>query len=354
MSKRNYAPVGGQALMEGIMMTGPKGTAVSLRLPDRTIETQMKVFKRLKNKYKIFGLPFIRGIVSMVESMVFGYKCLMESAEKTSFEEELDVEELSRTDRWLSDHFGPKMMAVIGGISMVLGLALAVILFMVLPTYIYTGIEYLAKTDLDLFQALIEGGIRILVFVAYLLIVSRMQDIRRVFMYHGAEHKSIFCYENGEELTVENVRKQKRFHPRCGTSMIFVTILISILVTALVALAFPEVQENRVAWIAMKILILPLIIGLGYESIQLAGKYDNILTKILSAPGLLMQRITTKEPDDDMIEVAIAAIKAALGMADEKETIVDEVLEKDPKQENVAHEVPKQTPQPQMTLPDTK
>lgn len=310
-NKCNYVAVGGQALMEGIMMKGPKGTAMSLRLPDGTIETTMKDFVSVRKKYKFFNIPILRGIVSFVESMIFGYKLLMESAEKTSLDFEEENE--SKLDKWITEHFGPKMMAVIGFISAVLGIGLAFLLFMWLPSFLFDlANDNFADGSISAFRAVFEGVIRVIIFVVYMALVARMKEIRRVYMYHGAEHKTIFCFEHGNELTVENIRKEKRFHPRCGTSFIFVTILLSILVSSIISVVFPELTEIRALWIAVKVLITPLIMGIGFEFIQLAGKYPNKLTKLLSAPGLLMQRITTAEPDDAIIEVAIESMKAAL------------------------------------------
>lgn len=309
--KCNYVAVGGQALMEGIMMRGPEGTAVSLRLPDGTIETQMKDFVSVRKKFKILNIPIIRGVVSFIESMIFGYKLIMESAEKTSLDMEEESE--SKLDKWITDHFGPKMMAVIGGISAVLGIGLAFVLFMWLPSFAFDLInDHLAKGAISPLRAVFEGVIRVVIFVVYMYLVSKMKEIHRVYMYHGAEHKTIFCFEHGKELTVENIKKELRYHPRCGTAFIFVTILLSIIVSSVVSVAFPELTANRAIWIAVKLLIMPLIMGIGFEFIQLAGKYPNKLTKLLSAPGLLMQRITTAEPDDAIIEVAIEAMNACL------------------------------------------
>ena len=191
--------VGGQALIEGIMMRGPRGAAMSVRLPDGTIDTEYKDYKQIKDKVKFLGWPIIRGVVSFIESMVFGYKCLMESAEKSGLDtEDVKEEEMSKLDRWISDHFGPKMMAVISAVAMVLGLLLAFALFFYLPSLIFDGINTLAKGGLLSFKGLIEGTMRILIFIAYIALVSQMKDIKRVFSYHGAEHKTIFCYEHGE------------------------------------------------------------------------------------------------------------------------------------------------------------
>jgi uncharacterized protein YqhQ len=201
-------------------------------------------------------------------------------------------------------------MSVVMAISMVLGVVLSVGLFFLLPTYVTKGIEWLAggENKLGIFKNVIEGVLKIVIFIAYLLLVSLMKDIRRTFEYHGAEHKSIFCYEAGEELTVENVKKHRRFHPRCGTSFIFVILIISILINSLPFIPW----DNAFLRLLLKLLVLPITVGVGFEFIMLAGKYDNVFTRILSAPGLLMQRITTREPDDSQIEVAIIALKSSL------------------------------------------
>lgn len=317
MSENKKHSVGGQALMEGVMMQGPEGTAMALRLPDGKIETQLKKVTLLRDKYKFFRIPFIRGPVNFVEQMIFGYKCLMESAEKTTVLED-DGEDMSKLDKWLTDHFGPKMMAVIGVISMVIALVIGFFLFMWLPSFVA---DLILGEGSNTWKPAIEGVMRIIIFITYMYLTSLMKDIKRLFMYHGAEHKSIFCYEKGLELTVENVKKQKRFHPRCGTSFIFLTLIVSIVISTTVVVIWPWLrnEEMRWLWMGIKILILPLIMSVGYEMIRLAGKYDNIFTRIISAPGTLMQRITTKEPTDDIIEVGIASLKVALGI--EKENI---------------------------------
>lgn len=309
--KAHKTSVGGQALIEGIMMRGPKGVAMSVRLPNGEIETELKQIKPWREKCKFFGVPLIRGVVGFVESLVTGYGFLMESAEKsTQGLETPPEEEMSKVDRWIEKHFGEKMMNAVGVISAVLGICLAFFLFMWLPSFL---IDIITGNGLQKFHPLFEGIIRIVIFVAYLAIVSRMKEIKRVFMYHGAEHKSIFCYENGLELTVENVRKQSRFHPRCGTSFMFVMILLSILISSALVLIFPNLAEiSRIAWICVKLLVLPLVMGLGYEFIKYAGRHDNAVVKVLAAPGLWMQRITTKEPTDDIIEVGIESLKAVL------------------------------------------
>lgn len=326
--KENCCPkvsVGGQALIEGIMMQGPKGAAMSVRLPDGTIDTEKLEVKHIKDKFKPAGWPLIRGIINMVESLMFGMKCMEKSAEKAGLDDDTDPENMSKLDKWISDHFGPKMMAVVTGISMVLGCGLAFVLFFYLPTFLVDTVDkYLFKDALANLHPLFEGIMRMIIFVAYIWIVSKIPDIKRVFMYHGAEHKSIFCYEQGLELTVENVRKQKRFHPRCGTSFIFVILIISILISSVLVVAFPGIDEVRAVWMAIKLLIVPLTVGIGYEFIRYAGKHDNALVKILSAPGLWMQRLTTVEPTDDIIEVGIESIKAVLFDTEENKAEEDE------------------------------
>ena len=318
--KIKYSGVGGEALIEGIMMKGPKGAAIACRMPDGTIDITRKEVHSVTDKYKFLKAPFIRGPINFVEQMLFGYKCMMESAEKTAFDtSDTNEEEMSKLDKWLSDHFGPKLMAVIGGIAMVLGFGLAFLVFFYLPTFTSDLInKYLAHDTLDRYIPIIEGLMRMIIFVLYMWGVSLMSDIKRVFKYHGAEHKSIFCVEHGLELTVENVRKQSRFHPRCGTSFIFITLILSIIISSVINVLFPELRATSLwLWIAVKVLMLPLIMSIGYECIRIAGKHDNVFTRILSAPGLLMQRITTKEPEDDIIEVGIAAIKAVIESEEE-------------------------------------
>ena len=310
---KHKTSVGGQALIEGIMMMGPEGAAVSVRVPDGSIDTEKIPVSHLRDKYRFFGLPIIRGIVNYVESMTFGYKCLMMSAEKSGLDDmQEDEENMSRLDKWLNDHLNKKVLGVLTAIASVLGMGLAFLLFFYLPTVSVKFLNSVTDGAITNFKALFEGVIRMCIFVAYIALVSLMKDIKRTFMYHGAEHKTIFCYENGLELTVENVKKQSRFHPRCGTSFIFVIIIISVILSSVISISFKGLHENTVLWMAVKLLILPLIAGISYEFIRYAGKHDNALVKILAAPGLWMQRLTTKEPDEDMIEVALASFKAVI------------------------------------------
>jgi len=315
--------VGGEALMEGIMMRGPDGrAAISLRLHTGRIETKIKQLKLPAQRCKALGWPLIRGPVNLVSSMAFGYKCLMESAEKMTEgvmeAAEEEGEELGKIDRWLEEH--PKVLKVFTAIGGVLGVGLAIGMFILLPTLVYDGIVRLTG-DIG-WRAVIEGLIRIALFVGYMALTSLMKDIRRVYQYHGAEHKAIYCHEAGLELTVENVKAQRRLHPRCGTSFLFVVLMLSILVSALLSVLFPALwlSEILILRTAMRLLMLPLIMAIGYEFIRFAGKHlKNPLVRAMSFPGISMQRITTKEPDNKMIEVAIVALKAALNLPYEEE-----------------------------------
>ena len=301
-----YTSIGGQALIEGIMMNSPEKTALSVRMPDGTVDTEMLKSESLRQKYKILALPVIRGVVGFGESMVQGYKAMMLSAEKSGF---TDLEEGEKTEK--DEKKESRLVNIIMVIGTVLGVALAVVLFMLLPRLIVSGLQALFNTGFSrLVRSSIEQLIKLSVFVLYVWLVSFMKDIKRVFMYHGAEHKTIFCYEKGLELTVENVRKQKRFHPRCGTSFMILMILISIVFSTVVQMIFPDVYNVYWLWVIVKILLIPLTCGVGFEVLKICGKYDNIVTRIISAPGMWLQRLTTKEPEDSMIEVAIIALKA--------------------------------------------
>ncbi len=309
--KTHKTSVGGQALIEGVMMQGPKGMATAVRKPDGEILTEYHEIKHIKDKCKFLGLPVIRGVVNFVESMIMGYKTLMYSAEISGMEE-FDEQELSKFEKWLNDKFGEKIVSVVAGIGSVLGVVLAVLLFVWFPVLFFNKLNEWTNQALTDFQGLIEGVLKIIIFVAYIAIVSRMSDIKKVFMYHGAEHKSIACYEAGMDLTVDNVKKCCRFHPRCGTSFIFVILIFSIVFYTIIAKLFPVIAAQRILWMLLKLLLLPLLMGVCYEFIKYAGRHDNLFVKIVSAPGLWMQRLTTKEPTDDIIEVGIAAIKAVI------------------------------------------
>ncbi len=303
--------VGGQAVMEGVMMRSPKQMATAVRrTDDKTIVVRTKPSTTVRDKNKLLNLPLVRGVVNLVEMFLLSFSTLTASTEMMGLEEELQAEEQSKFDKWLEKHFGESLMKVISVFAMVLGVLLALGLFIALPAFL-TNLLFPGDVADDFWmnrlKCLVEGLAKIIIFISYLYLTSLMKEIKRVYMYHGAEHKTIFCYEAGLELNVENVRKQSRFHPRCGTSFMFVMVFLSIFVS----IAFiPDVW----GWwrVLLKLLLLPVCVGLGYEFIRYAGKHDNLLVRICAAPGLWMQRITTREPDDDMIEVAIVATKSAL------------------------------------------
>lgn len=309
--KIHKTSVGGQALIEGVMMQGPKGVATAVRQADGNILVESHDVKHLRDKNKFFGLPLIRGIVGFVESMILGYKMLMYSAEASGMEDMEDVE-MNKFEKWLTDKLGDKFMSILMGFASVIGVALAFLIFFYLPVLAFNRLNAWADGSLTPWQGTIEGVLKIIIFVVYIALVSRMNDIKRTFMYHGAEHKSIACYEAGLELTVENVKKCSRFHPRCGTSFIFVMLILSIVLSTLLSKIFPSIAEIRVLWMFLKLAFLPVVMGLGYEFIKYAGRHDNVFVKILSAPGLWMQRLTTKEPTDDIIEVGIESLKAVI------------------------------------------
>ncbi len=312
MSKKTHkTSVGGQALIEGVMMQGPRGMATAVRKPDGEILTEYHTIKLLRNKNKFFNIPIIRGIFGFVESMIMGYKTLMYSAEVSGMED-FEEESMSKFERWLNDKMGEKLVSAVAAIGSVLGIVLAFILFFYLPVLVFNKANEWAGGAITNFQGLIEGGMKIIIFIIYIAAVSRMKDVRRLFMYHGAEHKSIACYEAGLDLTVENAKKCTRFHPRCGTSFIFVVLIFSIIFYTIIAKIFPVIAAERILWLILKLVFLPIIMGICYEFIRYAGRHDNLFVKIVSAPGLWMQRLTTKEPTDDILEVGIAAIKAVI------------------------------------------
>ena len=306
---KKITSIGGSALIEGIMMRGPKKTVMAVRTAPDKIETEEIKVTTLREKYKFFRIPFIRGIAGMIDSLKLSYKSLMLSANKAIDSIEVEEESMSKFEKWLNDKLGEKLMNVIMTIASVLGVALAVVLFIWVPSLLYGLLQPLHPVfDSQLLRSTFEGVLRIALFLGYIIIVSQMEDMKRVFMYHGAEHKTIFCYEADEELTVENVRKHKRFHPRCGTSFMIIMLLLGILIGLFVPSFSYLGLWGTVLRAAIKILLLPLSVGLGFELIQLCGKHDNLFTRIIAAPGMWAQRITTREPDDSMIEIAIAAI----------------------------------------------
>lgn len=292
--------IGGQALIEGIMMRGPILSSMATRMPDGSIDVETWNTYKDKKIHWTRKAPFIRGIFNMVDSMVVGYGCLMKSAEKAGVEDE----EPSKFDRWLEQKLGDNMMKVLGTVAVVLGVGLAAVLFVLIPTGLSSLFKPVSGTGIGL--SLIEGLIKVIILVGYMWLCSRMAEIHRVFEYHGAEHKSIACYEAGLPLTVENVRPQRRFHPRCGTSFLFLVVFISIIVGSFIS------WENALLRMLIKLLLIPVVVGISYELIKLAGRSDGLFTRIISAPGLWLQHITTSEPDDGQIECAIAALTAVI------------------------------------------
>ena len=322
-----YTSIGGQALIEGIMMKSPEKTALAVRMPDKSIDITYLNGKSVREKYKILKLPILRGIAGFIESMLQGYKAMMLSADKSGFTD-LDEEEKEKTESEKKKESA--LMSVIMVIASVLGVALAVVLFMLLPRLAVQGLRAVFKTEFSpVVRSSIEQLLKLTIFVIYVWAVSFMKDITRVFMYHGAEHKTIFCYEKGLPLTVENVKEQRRFHPRCGTSFMILMILVSVIFSTIVQIIFPSVYNIAWLWVVIKILLIPLVCGAGFEVLKICGKYDNLATKIISAPGLWLQRITTKEPDDGMIEIAIAALKACEPAVPDVDRSVDRVEEND-------------------------
>lgn len=312
--------VGGEALMEGIMMKSPVGYAQVVYNTKGNMTVETKIQPPLSQKNSFLKLPFVRGVAGIVDSLKTGMKCLFRSAEISGLEEEIPEEEMSKFDKFLTKKMGDKLPEIIMTVSLIIAVAFSIGLFFILPGIIsdlfdtWLGLGKFAKTA-------IEGVVRIAIFFSYMLIVSRMKEIKRVFMYHGAEHKTIHCYEHMEELTIENVRKYSKHHPRCGTAFMFVIMIISILVFFLV----PDFSflGNKflviLARILSRLILLPVIVGVGYEFNRLCGKYENWFTKILRAPGMAMQRFTTYEPDDKMITAAIVALKLSMELSADSE-----------------------------------
>lgn len=351
--------IGGQALMEGIMMRGPQKSAMAVRRPNGEIYFEEEIIEK-KKRPAFCRWPIIRGVFGFVDSMVMGYKYLMKSADiyceepeaeqrETAETAEIAAKSAELTEDTVTDApavqnaekavekesetiskepksvFGKGAMTAITVIATVLGVALAVGLFVWLPAFLYDLLaEYVLPRSVGnnrYLRSVFEGVLKILVLVAYMALVSLMKDIRRTFMYHGAEHKTIFCYENGLPLTVENVRGQRRFHPRCGTSFLILMLIVSIVIGFVIPINIPGLKGIAYTFVraAIKLLLIPVIMGIGFELLKFAGRHDNILTRIISAPGMWLQRITVREPTDDMIECAIKAFVAVMPEEDRKE-----------------------------------
>ena len=292
--------IGGQALIEGILMRGPKKLAIVCRTAEGLVE-KVDELKLLKDKYPIFGWPFIRGCVTFIDSMIKGMQALTYSAELVP----LDEQEPDKLDQWIEKHFSAeKASKIIIGTAVVLGIALALFLFIFLPTLIVGLIKPLTQNLV--LRNLSEGVVKIIILLAYMRLCCCVSDVKRLFSYHGAEHKTIFCYEHGKPLTVENVRTESRFHPRCGTSFLLVVVVVSILVNSVVTLT------NSFARMGAHLLLLPVVVGISYEINLWCGRHDNRLSAFLSAPGKWLQHMTTNEPDDGMIECAIRAMELVI------------------------------------------
>lgn len=293
--------IGGQALIEGIMMQGPRKRAIVCR-SDKSLTEKVIDYVPLGEKFFLWKLPFFRGIAGFVSSMVNGVKAISYSAEQLP--EDMQ-EEPDKLDLWIEAHFSDETaQKLIIGIAVVLGIALSLFLFMFIPTLIVGLVPGLKESFY--WRTLVEGVVKIVIFFLYLILCSKLQDMKRLFAYHGAEHKTIFCYEKRLPLTVENVRPQSRLHPRCGTSFIFVVLIISIFTGSFIHIS------GTLARTGLKLLILPIIVGISYEINRWVGRHDNWLSAALSWPGKQMQRITTNEPDDDMIECAIRALELVI------------------------------------------
>lgn len=337
--------IGGQAVIEGIMMKGPERTVLAVRTPDRSIAVEDVKFPNAGKICPIFKWPVIRGVVQFGITMYVGMKTLMRSADLSGMTEIEEMEEAEKKEKKLrkkaekkgipyeelkeaeenkSSKISDGLLSVIMGIGTVLGVLLAVFLFMWVPSVLFNLLNSAVTTDISVtasaikegvlqnWRPLLEGLMKIAIFIGYIVLVSQTSEIKKLFKYHGAEHKTIFCYEKGLPLTVENVLKQTRFHPRCGTSFMFLMIAVGIIFSTIIVLVAPGVTKLTTIWVIIKILLIPLFCGVGYELIKFCGRHDNIITKIIAAPGLWVQRLTTKEPDAEMIEVAIRAMEEVI------------------------------------------
>ena len=316
--------VGGEAVLDGVMMKAGNNCPTAVRLPNGNIRVLPREFHSAREKHKWLNIPILRGVVNFVETMKLSMAVLTDSAEVTVEEE---VKE-SRVDAWMKKHFKISLMDLVSIFSTILGFALALALFIYLPNLASTGLEALLGHSLGIWKAVTSGVAKLLIFILYIYLVSLMPDIRRTFQYHGAEHKSIACFESGMEMTPENARTCSRFHPRCGTAFMFVMIFLGVVLSlgarAVLELGFGidfkamteaalGVNLEPLIYTGIGLLLLPLIIGIGYEFLMYAGKHcDNLFVRICSAPGLWMQRLTTREPSDEQLEVALTAIRYAL------------------------------------------
>lgn len=305
--------IGGQAVLEGVMMKAPNKIAIAVRRSNGEIEIESKEISSIKDKYSILKLPVLRGVVTFGETMVLGIKSLMTSAQLYGEEEE--EYKPSKVESWISQKTGINIDDVMVFFALITAIGFAILLFMIAPALLTKFVSQ--AVDSNLIKSLIEGVIRLTAFIIYILLISRMKDIKRVFQYHGAEHKTIHCYEHGEELTVENARKFTTLHPRCGTAFLLIVMIISI-----VAFSFLE-WNNIIVRIVTKLLLLPFIAGISYEIIKWAGSSESKWVNVVMYPGLMLQKLTTKEPDDEQLEVAICAFLAAMDTIEDREEVVD-------------------------------
>ena len=316
MNKKNdnkcchMTSIGGQAVIEGVMMRGPKKIATAVRKSSGEIITDIKDVNSFVVRYKLNKIPILRGVLSFIESMVTGVKCLMFSADQVDLEDDSSMEP-SRFEKWLDRKFGNKVKDIAIYFAVVVALCFSIGLFMILPTLLAGFFSVIIKNRIAL--NLIEGAIKLTLFLVYLWAVSKMEDIRRVFQYHGAEHKTIAAYEAGEELTVENVKKHTRLHPRCGTSFLLIVMIISILMFSVFS------WDNALLRIVYRLLLLPVVAGVSYEIIKFAGKHPTGVVGFLTKPGLWLQKLTTNEPDDSQIEVAIVSMLAVIPESKEED-----------------------------------
>ena len=305
--KTHKSKIGGQALIEGIMMKGVYKSAMACRLPNGEIDLEVWDEKDPKKNPWYKKTPFIRGSFNFVSSMITGYKCLMKSADK-QLDDDSEEEEMSKFEKWLTDKLGDKLMNIVSIIALVFGLVLSLFLFKFIPTLITKPLA-----NSSVLRTIVEGLVKITIFIGYLGVTSLLKDIKRTYQYHGAEHKTIACLEAGDELTVENIKKHSRFHPRCGTSFLLISLFTSIFVFSFIPRFEEATQVLKIVYrLLVQTALLPLIIGISYEFIRLAGRNNNAFTKFISSPGLQLQRLTTKEPDDKQIEIAIAAVKPCI------------------------------------------
>lgn len=298
--KEHITSIGGSAVMEGVMMRGPKEIATAVRKPDGEIEIDIRAVSSFVTKYHVNKIPVIRGVFAFFDSMISSIRALMWSAEFVDLEDDSE----SKFDKWITEKFGDKVKDIVIYFSLFISIIFSVGLFFILPHFITSLLENIIKSNL--IKTLIEGVIRIGIFLGYVLLASRMEDIKRVFQYHGAEHKTIFCYEAGLDLTVENARSMSRLHPRCGTSFLVYVMIISIILFSFVS------WGNMWIRLGMKLLLLPVVAGISYEIIRWAGRSKNKIVCVISRPGMWLQNITTREPDDSQLEVAIESMKAVL------------------------------------------